>query len=63
MNGSAFNFSFLTQAGRAYDVQFTPAIEPPNWQTFTNLTGNGSMALITDPNGTAAQRFYRVGVQ
>ena len=63
MNGPAFAFSFLTQTGRTYSVQFTPAIAPPDWQTLTNLTGNGATALISDLNGIASQRFYRVGAQ
>jgi len=63
MNGTKFTFSFLTQAGRSYNVQFTPTIRPANWQVLTNFTGDGSSALITDINYTAAQRFYRVGAQ
>jgi hypothetical protein len=63
LNGSVFSFSFLTEGGRSYTVQFTPAINPTNWQTLTNLTGNGSTAVISDANATATQRFYRVGAQ
>ena len=63
MNGSSFTFSFLTQAGRTYNVQYSPTLAPPDWQTLTNLNGNGSTALIGDTNGIAVQRFYRVAVQ
>jgi len=57
-------FSFLTQTGHVYTVQFTPSLSVINWQLLTNLTGDGSTIQIQDPNPpTQPQRFYRVLVQ
>jgi len=59
--GGRFSFSFPTEAGKAYSVQFAPTCALPlDWQTFTNVAGNGSMATVTDANLTATRRFYRV---
>ncbi|MCL4789613.1 MAG: hypothetical protein KJ070_22960 [Verrucomicrobia bacterium] len=58
----AFSFSFASQAGTNYTVQFTDALQPVNWQTLTNLSGNGGLLQVSDAPLTNAQRFYRVQV-
>lgn len=63
LNGTAFGFSFVTEAGRSYSVQFTGALPSFNWETLTNLTGTGSSAVVSDPAANHAQRFYRVHIQ
>ena len=47
-NGSSFSFSFATQIGYIYSGQFTASLNPTNWFTFTNLTGDGSVVRVTD---------------
>ena len=60
-NTAGFSFSFTTQTGTIYYVQFaTPFSSSNNWQTFTNLSGNGSVVRVTNSPLTGAQRFYRV---
>ncbi len=62
LQGGFCVFSFLTQTGHVYTVQFTPSLSVINWQPLTNLTGDGSTFQIQDPP-TQPQRFYRVLVQ
>jgi hypothetical protein len=57
-----FTFSFLTQTGSLYTVQFTPALLPINWQLLTNFTATGPTAIIQDDRNQT-QRFYRVQAQ
>ncbi len=58
-----FTFSFLTTTGQTYHVEFNSLLGTTNWQALTNFVGNGSTAIITDPDTGAMQRFYRVGAQ
>jgi len=62
VSGSSFNFSFATQSGVSYGVQFTDSLSPINWQTLTNFTGKGTTMSVSDTL-TGVQRFYRVGAQ
>ena len=63
LNGSAFSFSFATQAGYNYSGQFTPSLNPTNWSAFTNVAGNGSVMQFTDSSLTNSTRYYRVVAQ
>jgi|GEM_PF-5458646 len=49
-------------AGRRYVVQFANSLSPANWQPLTGASQseNGDTRTVTDPNGTAPRRFYRV---
>ena len=59
--GGRFTFSFLTEAGKGYSAESATSLGSSiNWQTFTNVAGNGSMATVTDANPPATGRFYRV---
>jgi hypothetical protein len=57
----AFGFSFLTQTGFTYVVEFTTNLSPVNWLTLTNFIGDGSVAHVTDSTATNSGRYYRVG--
>jgi hypothetical protein len=63
LNGAGFQFSFATEAGRSYTVQFSELLPAVTWQTLTNFTGTGTSAVVTDPASNLAQRFYRVHIQ
>jgi hypothetical protein len=57
----AFNFSFATEVGPVYAVEFTDALPPTNWMPLTNFAGSGGIWIVTDlfaPGITS--RFYRV---
>ena len=56
---SAFAFSFPTEVNLKYGVQFTDSLNPTNWQTLTNFTGDGFDMIVTDPSNYP-QRYYRV---
>jgi hypothetical protein len=58
--GNGFAFSFLSQAGASYSVQYTPSLAFPNWQSLSTLTGDGATLEVTNKNLSAAARFYRV---
>ncbi len=60
--GGTFHFSFATQSGVTYTVQFTDSFNPVNWQEATNFTGNGTTVTVTNTM-TSAERFYRVRAQ
>jgi hypothetical protein len=63
ISNGRFQCSFQTQTGVSYTVQFTDSVDTINWQTLTNLIGDGSLTSITDPNSIAAERFYRITAQ
>jgi hypothetical protein len=58
--GNTLSFSFPTTTGLTNIVQYTDSLSPANWQTLSNVVGNGSAALIIDPSGAVPERFYRV---
>jgi probable HAF family extracellular repeat protein len=63
-SAGTFSFSFGTETGYVYECQFTTPLSLSNaWVTFTNLTGDGSAARVTDPTPTDTQRYYRVIAQ
>jgi hypothetical protein len=62
-NSAPFGFSFTTDSGPTYIVEYTDALEPAltNWVTLSNLIGTGGLLNVIDPNSTPHQkRFYRV---
>jgi uncharacterized repeat protein (TIGR01451 family) len=54
-----FKFSFATEQGRTYTVQYTDTLVPLNWQTLTTFIGDGNIKTIFDTS-VNTQRFYRV---
>ena len=61
--GTDFLFSFTSQTGRTYGVEYKDALDGSNWQPLTNLTGDGAILNITNRNPPSATRYYRVGAQ
>jgi hypothetical protein len=58
--GNDFSFSFDTEGGKIYRGQYTLSFSPIDWQTFTNVNGNGTRVTVTNQlNGNPAC-FYRV---
>jgi len=61
LTGTAFNaFSFSTQAGYHYTVQYNTDLTTTNWITLTNITAGGTSEGFTDSTATNSARFYRV---
>ncbi|HXJ55161.1 MAG TPA: Ig-like domain-containing protein, partial [Verrucomicrobiae bacterium] len=59
-SGGDFWFSFGSQTGHNYEVQYTDALGPGPWQVLTTLNGNGSTLSVPQRNVSASQRMYRV---
>jgi len=53
-----FGFSFASEVGRAYTVEFKNSLKDAAWQTLRTLNGDGTALPVTDP--VAGARFYRV---
>jgi len=58
--GSDCVFSFASQAGHTYEVDYSSVLGSGDWQVLTNLTGTGSTLNVTNKNVPATQRFYRI---
>jgi hypothetical protein len=58
--GADFSFSFASQSGHSYEVQYTDALGSRAWQVITTLNGDGSTLTVTNRNVSDTQRFYRV---
>jgi hypothetical protein len=57
----SMSLHFLTATGAACHVEFSPTLDPPQWQTLSSATAdaNGNVT-ITDPlSGNPPARFYR----
>ena len=64
--GANFQFSFLSQAGFTHAVQFKTNLAVGNWQTYSNVNGNGTLKTISLPFSLfspSQQGFIRVWTQ
>lgn len=57
--GGAITFSFTSEAGVTYRVQYKDSLNDANWQTLETKTGTGSDINVSYPL-TAGNRFFRV---
>jgi plastocyanin len=62
INGTSFSFSFVTQTGASYAVEFSDSPSSFNSQPLTNYIGDGTTVTVTDALPTSP-RFYRVTAQ
>jgi hypothetical protein len=54
-------FSFATQQGYFYQVEYTEDLSAPNWQPLSQAyAGTGQPVAVSDSVRPGAQRFYRV---
>ena len=58
--GTNFVFSFETEAGKAYSVEYADSIASPSWQNVANFTGDGVAKTVTQSAVGVTNRFYRV---
>jgi hypothetical protein len=65
--GNGFQFSFASQSGFTHAVQYrTNLIEGSDWQTYSNVTGDGTLKTIPMPISvfnSSPQGFIRVSTQ
>ncbi|MBI4327698.1 MAG: hypothetical protein HY674_20900 [Chloroflexi bacterium] len=60
--GGQVRFGFYTQPGVAYVVEYAEAASSTQWQTLTNIVGDGALATFQDSIRPGAGRFYRLRV-
>jgi len=58
--GSNANFSFRTEVGPNYVVEYKTALTDPLWVQLSTNPGTGGVVNVTDPAAGVASRFYRV---
>ncbi len=63
LNPGAFSFTFTSQVGPVYRVEYQNNLGDPTWQLLTNLPGTGEFITVTDYVMTNISRFYRVHAQ
>jgi hypothetical protein len=56
-----FAFSFDTQAGTNYTIQYTATLLGP-WTSVLTFTSPGGLMTVIDPNATGPRQFYRVRI-
>ena len=56
-----FRFSFDTQAGTNYTIQYTATLVGP-WTSVLTFTSPGGTMTVIDPNATGPRQFYRVRI-
>jgi T5SS/PEP-CTERM-associated repeat protein len=61
--GATMSFSFQTQVGPSYVVEFKNALTDAQWSTLETRVGDGSVVTITDAVAVGTSRFYRIRVQ
>jgi hypothetical protein len=64
--GTNFQFRFLTQYSFNHALQYRTNLVSGGWQTYTNVTGDGTMKTISIPLsvfGSSPQGFVRVLTQ
>jgi hypothetical protein len=58
-SGPAADISFESISNQIYTLQQSTNLVPAVWNTFTNLSGNGSLLQIIVPNSGVPQSFFR----
>jgi len=60
--GSQFSAQIQTVAGKTYRLEHQTVLGSPTWTSVlgSDVSGDGSMKLIHDPNASSTPRFYRV---
>jgi uncharacterized protein YdaL len=58
--GGTVRFSFPTQSGVPYHIEYKPSLNDPEWLPLTTINGNGSIMQVTDSGPSGPARFYRI---
>jgi len=61
--GAMMSFSFQTQAGPSYIIEFKNVLTDGQWGTLETRVGDGSLMTVTDAVAIGSSRFYRIRVQ
>jgi uncharacterized delta-60 repeat protein len=60
--GHVLRVSIRTVKTRAYVLECTTALQPPEWESVQTIDGNGLVCILTDTNAEGSECFYRVRV-
>jgi len=60
--GSGFTASFSTEAGYNYIIEYKNDLNDPVWTFLNNVTGDGTVKPISDPDTSPSKRFYRIRI-
>lgn len=58
--GTNFAFSFQSEAGESYTVEYSDDLSVGSWRLHHNVTGDGSLASCCIPRTNDAPRFFRL---
>jgi hypothetical protein len=58
--GSRFSALVQTVNRRTYVLERSDCMPGTNWTGVCTNAGNGALRVLTDPEATASQRFYRM---
>ncbi len=58
--GNSFKFSFQTETGKSYTIQYTDSLNPVSWQPLQTLSGDNNERTVTDSAVAGAYRYYRI---
>ena len=62
--GFTFTFTSLGNRNLTNYLEYTTTLNPPNtWNTITSAPCSGVTTILSDPNPTGAQRFYRIRIE
>ena len=56
-------FSFPTELGPAYLVEYKYTLDDPSWQVLTNIPGTGGPITTTDNDPASPVKFYPIQIQ
>ena len=59
-SGNTVTFSFPTQNGCSYRVEYTDSLNPISWTLLETITGDGSVQPVTDTTAIGLMRFYQI---
>ena len=63
VQGTNVSFSFQSTAGITNVIQYTDALNPPNWQVLTQFVGDGSLKTIVERRDAVVTRFFRISLE
>lgn len=61
-SGNSTTFTFATQPGFTYYVEYKNSLADPAWTLLTTIAGDGTSPVVTDTTANGATRFYRVRI-
>ena len=60
VGANALQFSWYSDAGMSYDLEFSPSLESPSWQTIASFAPLARLIQYTSTIPTNSSGFYRV---